>query len=193
MFIHPDNAHFESIPWCKNLLSDPAYLIVPSRSRHVKKDGEDALTGRTINSASTIAAWLTQIKIPTPEDGLIEELRALMTLGPELDGYPHICHGGIQATILDEVMGNLVGSNESRKFDKARAAGEDAEKAAIVTAELLIKYLKPVLTPSTVCVNVRITKLEGRKIWLDGSIEDETGRSLATGTALYVEVRKQKM
>jgi acyl-coenzyme A thioesterase PaaI-like protein len=193
MFIHPDNAHFQSIPWCRSLLSDAAYEIVPSRSRNVKADGEDALTGRTINSPSTIAAWLTQIKRPTPEDGLIEELRALLTLGPELDGYPHLCHGGIQATILDEVMGNLVGSNEHRKWEKARAAGEEVERKAIVTAELLVKYLKPVLTPSTVCVIVRITKLEGRKIWLDGVIEDEAGTALATGTSLYIEIRQQKM
>jgi acyl-coenzyme A thioesterase PaaI-like protein len=193
MFTNPDAAHFLSIPWCHALLSDPTYTVTPSRSRHVKKDGEDVLTGRTINTPSTISAWLTMCKNTPSDDDPIQELRALLTLGPDLDGYPHICHGGIQATILDEVMGNLIGTNKDRKYKKVRAAGEDYVKVSVVTAELTIKYLKPVLTPSTVCVVVRVAKSQGRKVWIDGVIQDETGEALATGSALFIEVRQQKM
>lgn len=30
-----------------------------------------------------------------------------------LNGYPHLCHGGIVATIMDEVMGTLLAVNKS--------------------------------------------------------------------------------
>jgi acyl-coenzyme A thioesterase PaaI-like protein len=189
----PNIAHFSSVPWCRRLLSDPTYLVIPSRSRHVKKDGEDALTGGTINTPGTISAWLTMYKKPSSEDESIRELRALLTLGSALDGYPHICHGGIQATILDEVMGNLVGVNKDRVYHKALAAGEDAERSPTVTAELTVKYLRPVPTPSTVCVVVRITRSEGRKVWIDGTIEDGVGTALASASGLFVHVRTQKM
>jgi acyl-coenzyme A thioesterase PaaI-like protein len=193
MFTNPDAAHFSSIPWCRALLSDPTYTVVPSRSRHVKKDGEDVLTGQTINTSSTISAWLTMHKKPPSDNDQIQELRALLTLGSDLDGYPHVCHGGIQATILDEVMGNLIGTNKDRRYKAMRAAGEDVVRSSVVTAELTIKYLKPVLTPSTICVVVRVTKSQGRKVWIDGVIEDETGGALATGSALFIEIRRQKM
>jgi acyl-coenzyme A thioesterase PaaI-like protein len=159
----------------------------------VKPDGEDVLTGQTINTSSTISAWLTMCKTPSSDGDQIQELRALLTLGSDLDGYPHVCHGGIQATILDEVMGNLIGTNKDRKYESIRAAGGDSVKPAVVTAELTIKYLKPVLTPSTVCVVVRVTKSQGRKVWIDGVIQDGAGTALATGKALFIETQRQKM
>lgn len=191
---NPDTAHFSSIPWCRTLMSDPAYVIVASRSRYAKPDGEDLLTGQTINSPSTISAWLTLIKNPGSEFAPVEELHALLTLGPALDGYPHVCHGGIQATILDEVMGNLVGSNAERKVQQLWAAGDaNAIRASPVTAELTMKYLRPVLTPSTVLVVVKLTKSEGRKAWIDGTIEDSTGNILVKASGLFIEAKMEKI
>jgi acyl-CoA thioesterase FadM len=189
----PDIAHFTSIPWCKALITNPSYTITRNRSRNVKPDGEDLLFGKTINSPTTMSKCIALYKNPATESSEIEELCTLVTLGSELDGYPHVLHGGIQATILDEFLGNLLGLIKERGYARAQAKGESFDKSPWVTAELTVKYLRPVTTPGTVCVRVWVVKSEGRKYWLDGAIEDGNGTALATGKGLMVQVRSQKM
>jgi acyl-coenzyme A thioesterase PaaI-like protein len=60
------------------------------------------------------------------------EVRCRVTLPSEYQGYPGIVHGGVVATIMDEVLG------------RAGMTGEDYE--FMVTANLEIKYRKPVPT-----------------------------------------------
>jgi len=76
---------------------------------------------------------------------------------PEFQGYPDILHGGIQATILDEIASWLV-------YVKLETAG--------VTKRLDISYLKPV-------------RLSHGALTLKAWLVEQREREALIGTALY--------
>jgi uncharacterized protein (TIGR00369 family) len=93
-------------------------------------------------------------------------------LGAEYQGAPGFIHGGVIATVLDEVM-----SKVSRFFD-VRA----------VTAELTIEYLKPVRVGQELTVEGFNTRREGRQLYHEGEIRDGSGTLLARGRGRFVVV-----
>ncbi|OBT69811.1 hypothetical protein VE03_00968 [Pseudogymnoascus sp. 23342-1-I1] len=185
-----DLAFFQSIPWCASVINDPNYVTFPTTSRVPKENTEDALFGDTINTDKTISACLSLYKKPATSTALIEEATTLLSLEPGLNGYRHICHGGIVASILDEFMGLLIAVNKDRQAEVAKATGKPVETMAELTAELTVKYLKPVSTPQTVRVKVWFSRAEGRKFWMEGTIEDKSSTVLARCEALFIRVRK---
>lgn len=66
-------------------------------------------------------------------------------------------------------------------------------RAPTVTAELDVKYMKSVITPQTVWVTAKYLKIDGRKIWLEGTVKDESGTVLATGRSLFLQIRREKL
>jgi uncharacterized protein (TIGR00369 family) len=93
-------------------------------------------------------------------------------LGPEYQGAAGFVHGGIIATVLDEVM-----SKVSRFLD-VRA----------VTAELTVEYLKPVHIGQDLIVEGFHARREGRQLYHEGEIRDAAGTLLARGRGLFVVV-----
>ena len=63
------------------------------------------------------------------QDDASRRIRGVFRIGAEYQGGPGFVHGGIVATLLDEVMAKV------SRFEKDYA----------VTAELTVEYLKPVL------------------------------------------------
>lgn len=78
-------------------------------------------------------------------------------------------HGGMVATLLDEAMGSVAG-------------------ISTFTAFLNITYKKPVPTPGVMMCRARVTRREGRKFFMQGSIEDGMGTVYATAESLFVEI-----
>ena len=93
-------------------------------------------------------------------------------LGPEYQGATGFVHGGIIATVLDEVM-----SKVSRFFD-VRA----------VTAELTVEYLKPVRVNEPLIVEGFNVRREGRQLYHEGEIRDAEGTLLARARGRFVIV-----
>ena len=58
------------------------------------------------------------------------------------------------------------------------------------TAELTVKYKKPIFTPSVVLCKGRVVKREGRKVWAKGSFEDRDGSVYAEAEGLWVMMMK---
>jgi uncharacterized protein (TIGR00369 family) len=94
------------------------------------------------------------------------------SLGPEYQGATGYVHGGIIATVLDEVM-----SKVSRFFD-VRA----------VTAELTVEFLKPVRVGQELTVEGFNARREGRQLYHEGEIRDAAGTLLARGRGRFVVV-----
>lgn len=65
--------------------------------------------------------------------------------------YPGKVHGGLLATILDEAFAEIC--------------------APAVTANLNVTYSNPTPPGSLVLVEAQLVKVEGRKLWLQGSIK----------------------
>lgn len=130
-----------------------------------------------------------------------------MTVGDGMNGHPAILHGGITATMLDESMGVYQSVNQElahmAKVKCGKAEGElPPSSLAAFTAELKIKYLRPVQTPGNLIVTVRRVKKEGRKEWLVAELKQCTGQAedydgditvCATGEALFISPRTSKL
>jgi uncharacterized protein (TIGR00369 family) len=88
-------------------------------------------------------------------------------------GHPGYLHGGIIATLLDEIMSK-----------SSRALG-----LSTMTRNLEVDYRRPVPTGKPIRLEGRIVRSEGRKHWAEANILDERDTVLASGKGLFVEVR----
>jgi len=97
-------------------------------------------------------------------------------LGPEYQGASGFIHGGIIATLLDEVMSKV------SRFSNVRA----------VTAELTVEYLLPVRVDEEVRVEGFATRREARQLYHEGEIRDATGNLLARGRGRFVIIDPER-
>ena len=112
------------------------------------------------------------MKLTFTQDNIGKRIVGKFVLGPRYQGGGGMGHGGILAVLLDEAMGKVC------RFRDARA----------VTAELDIKYLKPVRVDEEITVEAFETDFKGRNIFQTGEIRNAAGEVLARGTARFVIV-----
>ncbi|KAI8887029.1 hypothetical protein K501DRAFT_321570 [Backusella circina FSU 941] len=100
-----------------------------------------------------------------------------MHLGTNLCGHDGIIHGGLAATILDEML--------------AYATVPSLPNYTGFTANLNINYRKPIISNRWVTVHGDLEKVEGRKAWGKAWIQsvEETPAILTEATALYISPR----
>ena len=87
-------------------------------------------------------------------------------------GGPGIVHGGIVATVIDDVLGHLL--------HVVHAPG--------VTRHLEVDYLAPVLVGVSYTVRGRIESREGRKLWFACTGTDPEGNEVFAGRGLFIVV-----
>jgi thioesterase superfamily protein 4 len=169
MTVTTTEADLISLPWVQTLLSAPTTTLVDtSFLRTPKASGEDSLTALTLQTPDTFRALLS-VRIA-------RETITLVSLGSGMNGHAGVLHGGIVATILDMTL----------------AAAMDTTAAA-VTAWLKVTYKKPTPAPGVVMVRSRVTRKEGRKWFLSGTLENGTGTVYAEGECMFVEVRNGRL
>ena len=104
----------------------------------------------------------------------------ILTFGSGMDGHAGVVHGGLIATVMDEVLTLLAGLHK------------DPDRAGY-TAYLKVDYKKPVPTPGTVLARALLeSRSSGKKVWLKGSLEDGMGGAFATAQCLVIGVSRQK-
>ncbi|QIW99470.1 hypothetical protein AMS68_004988 [Peltaster fructicola] len=187
---------FFSIPWTAAYLDKPNICWYVSSSRYRKSSNEDALFGQTFNSVETIGSCITVYEQPLPDAVQINEVHTLMSIGTALDGWPRILHGGIVATVIDEAMGILLGTQmDFHRKNPGRNDGPNCNMSVkgggSFTATLNIAYKNPVRTPKPLVVTTRYVKRQGRKDWIYAEIrqfDDTAGKEIvcATGEALFI-------
>jgi len=186
----PDLAHFLTIPWCRTHLLSRTNKTTPTLSRITKPQNEDSLFATALHTPSTISHCISFYPTRLSRDLLeISELSTIFQLGTDMNGGPNMLHGGIIATLLDDTIGTLLTVNKNPKGDPL--------SRKTVTAELKVRYLKPVWTPGTVMCCVRIMRREGkggRKVWFEGEVwgdfdeQGKEGKVLARCESLWVVV-----
>jgi uncharacterized protein (TIGR00369 family) len=97
-------------------------------------------------------------------------------LGPEYQGATGFIHGGIIATVLDEVMSKV------SRFSNVRA----------VTAELTVEYLRPVRVDEDLRVEGYSTGRNGRELYHEGEIRNAAGTLLARGRGRFVIIDPER-
>ncbi len=110
------------------------------------------------------------------EDG---ELAAVFTPSEDYQSYPGILHGGISASVLDELIGRAINIEYPDKF--------------AVTVELNLKYKKPVPYGKKLIAKAHITK-DNRRIYEgEGAIYNEKGEVCVAATGRYMVVPNERL
>jgi acyl-coenzyme A thioesterase PaaI-like protein len=108
------------------------------------------------------------------EDG---SARSLYTAEGHLAGAPGVIHGGIQATLLDEVMGHAI-----------HAVDGDPE-LDVVTVDFSLRYRRPAPTAVALTIRARLERAEGRDFYVSGEIVSPDGEVLTTAEARWRRLR----
>jgi uncharacterized protein (TIGR00369 family) len=89
-----------------------------------------------------------------------------------------VVHGGIQAALLDEIMGLTVHT--------FLAAEEDHK---IVTAEMSVRYRKPAPIETLLTVRGHLNRTNGSNLFLTGEILNEAGEMLTEANSRFRRLR----
>ncbi len=110
------------------------------------------------------------------QDDAARRIRGAFRIGAEYEGGSGFVHGGIIATLLDEVMAKV------SRFVQDRA----------VTAELTVEYRKPVPVEQDLVVEGWEVSRKGRSLYREGEIRDASGVLLARGRGHFITVDPER-
>jgi acyl-coenzyme A thioesterase PaaI-like protein len=113
-----------------------------------------------------------KLKVYEVEPGVIE---TTYTAPEHFQSYPGILHGGIVATILDEISGRA-------------HLGDPSQPRFMFTAKLEVKYRQNVPVGKPLRIVGKAGKVKGRMDEGWAGIYDEGGALLAEGNSLLVDV-----
>lgn len=181
---------FKKHPWCLEILKNANYARVVSG---IGNNEADPFFLKLLHTPSTIHAVVHLHNVgPQPDDkpeehgsaisstgsinGMppIREYLMLLAVGEDTIGQAGICHGGFLATIMDETSGRLLAVN---RLDRGSSP---------YTVLLNITFKAPVAAPSNILVKAYITKVEGRKIFLTSTVQNDKGLICVTADVMFV-------
>jgi uncharacterized protein (TIGR00369 family) len=110
------------------------------------------------------------------QDDAARRIRGVFRLSADYQGATGFIHGGIIATLLDEVMAKV-----------SRFGGEHA-----VTAELTVEYKRPVPVDEDIVVEGWEVKAAERNRFREGEIRDASGVVLARGRAKFTVIDPER-
>lgn len=119
-----------------------------------------------------------KLRIYETEPGMVE---TAYTAPEHFQGYPGVLHGGIIATIIDEVSGrSLMGTAEQTRF--------------MFTARIEVKYRKnvPIGRPLRIVGKALKDRGHSAEAWA-GIYDVQSGELLAEGSTLLVNVPQDRM
>jgi uncharacterized protein (TIGR00369 family) len=117
------------------------------------------------------------LQLSFEQDDAARRIRAVFRLRPEYQGARGFLHGGIIATLLDEIMAKL-----------SRLEGNGTS----VTAELKVEYLKPVPVDADLHAEAYEASRAGRNLFRVGEIRNSEGVLLARGNARFVQIDRSR-
>ncbi|RSN58271.1 PaaI family thioesterase [Actinomadura sp. WAC 06369] len=133
--------------------------------------GEVGAGGLDRQIANPVTGRLNPIAPPVDfevsEDGIV---RAEFTLPAVYEGPPTFVHGGVSAMIMDQVLGMA-----------AAATGTPG-----MTATLETRYRRPTPLGVPLTVEAKAGRVEGRKVYADGTISGPDGRVTVEASAMFI-------
>lgn len=167
----------------KTLFTDEAIRAYLSMYRAGKVDREHdeqaVFTGNTNSGYSSVEASKATSSILSKEEYVwsstdpdTPEMYLLISIGRDVDGGVRRLHGGVTASLLDQVMGHLV----SQIYDNTCA-----------TADLNVKYKAAVTTPCVLLCRAKVVRKKGRWVETVGWVEEGgQGKVFAEGKGSFV-------
>jgi uncharacterized protein (TIGR00369 family) len=102
------------------------------------------------------------------------------TAAEHLAGAPGVIHGGVQATLLDEVMGHAI-----------HVPGVDPD-LDVVTVDFSLRYRRPAPIAVPLTLRARVVRSEGRDFFVTGEILSSAGDVLTTAEARWRRVLRRQ-
>jgi uncharacterized protein (TIGR00369 family) len=116
------------------------------------------------------------MRLTFEQDDSARRIRGVFRVGGDFQGGPGFVHGGIVATLLDEVMAKV-----------NRFAQEIA-----MTAELTVEYKKPIPIDEDLIVEGWEVERNGRTRLREGEIRDASGVLLARGRGRFIAIDERR-
>jgi len=107
------------------------------------------------------------------------EAEASLVVPAYFSGWKSMTHGGFLSMLLDEVMAHAC----------IHSAGPENDRTA-VTAEMTVRFKKPVETGSRVRIVGKLIETKGRILSTQGFVYDEAGTVAAEGQARFLVSRQ---
>lgn len=92
-------------------------------------------------------------------------------------GWRNMTHGGLLSTILDEIMAHA-------------CIGIGGASESAVTAEMTVRFLKPVQTGSRIRAVGKVSEMKGRIVRTEGRLLDAEGNIATEATARFLIAKK---
>jgi acyl-coenzyme A thioesterase PaaI-like protein len=96
-----------------------------------------------------------------------------------LAGAPGVIHGGVQAALLDEVMGHAV-----------HLAGTDPD-LDIATVDFSLRYRRPAPVAVALTIRGRLVRAEGRDFFVSGEIVSPSGEVLTSAESRWRRILRR--
>jgi len=103
------------------------------------------------------------------------EIKCIIKFGESLNGHKGIVHGGISSLVIDNTFGWLFMS---------------CTLPSAFTANLNINYKSPVYANTIVVLTANLIKVDGRKLFMEATMEDCEGKQLVNATTLFITMKK---
>lgn len=124
-------------------------------------------------------------------------------LGDGVCGFGDICHGGVQATLLDDVMGvlgilnarlqhGMITTEVPEKWSPEINPGMlDLVANMIATQGIKVQYLRPLRVPKVIQVTSSMGEIsdDGTSFLVHAAIKDEGGKEYAKAKARWAVFR----
>ncbi|KAF2464843.1 uncharacterized protein BDR25DRAFT_396498 [Lindgomyces ingoldianus] len=179
---------FAPIKWAIPILKSPGWISRPRGRDTEPDDNADRFCRDTIRSYDGTQQWLELYQKPAAETKTVMKTLSLCKYGTGLSGFPGICHGGAVMTLMDEALAFAMVANETEsrgawvgvdlKLKELHETGRpltEVLKGYMVTAKLDMKFLKPVLCPGVVGIEVEMVEKKGHKMRMRGVMRDGDG------------------
>ncbi|KAJ4368977.1 hypothetical protein N0V83_006059 [Neocucurbitaria cava] len=193
---------FAPLQWVAPYLKSPNWVIRHRDRGSARDEDADRFCRDTMRAHNGIQRWLEMYEQPAPGNKLTLSI-SLCQFGPGFYGYPGIAHGGALLTLMDEALAGIMVANETIEHgvEFGRKVGIDWKKlldegksplealeSRLVTAKLDVKFLKPVLCPGLVGIQVEILEDKGHKMKIRGIMKNEKGTPLLQVDGLWVKL-----
>ncbi|KAF4493313.1 thioesterase superfamily [Fusarium agapanthi] len=199
-----DLDYFFDILWCRDQFIYPDAVAVPRLDD--KQDGRGStgkLFSETLNSPSTISHRIVLFHDSSTAPTLnsesktrwlpVETCNVFYALGDGVCGFGDICHGGVQATLLDDVMGvlGILNARVQNGMLPTKVNGRCSPKTnpgmlglitnMIATQGIEVQYFRPLRVPKVIQIAATMGQVsdDGTSFMVYAAIQDGNGKEYA--------------
>ncbi|KAF2116822.1 HotDog domain-containing protein [Lophiotrema nucula] len=193
---------FAQLPWASKYLNSKQWRCQARQRNTAPDDDADRFNRDTMSAYNGVQTWVELYEKPAEGSTTVQRSVSLIKFGTGLNGFPGIAHGGATMTLMDEALAFAMIASETEKNEgrwlginwECKKLLEEGKPIAevlagyMVTAKLDMKFLKPVLCPGVVGVEVETIEDKGHKMRMRGVMKDGNGTPLIQADGLWIRM-----